>query len=108
MLPLGSRASLSGGWPANLYCPYGPPWRHGYDTAAFVSAFVLNSSWGLNRGFQTYDDHFGLQQNVLRNPENSERRADETVGQLLAWFQARARRGAASRPFFVWLHLYDP
>jgi arylsulfatase A-like enzyme/Flp pilus assembly protein TadD len=82
--------------------------RHGYDTAAFVSAFVLNSSWGLNRGFQTYNDHFGAQQNVLRNPENSERRADETVGHLLAWFQARARRGAASRPFFVWLHLYDP
>src|SRR6266700_2419082 len=30
--------------------------RHGYDTAAFVSSFVLNSSWGLNRGFQVYDD----------------------------------------------------
>src|SRR5437879_3455948 len=30
--------------------------RHGYDTAAFVSSFVLDSSFGLNRGFQTYDD----------------------------------------------------
>jgi tetratricopeptide (TPR) repeat protein len=82
--------------------------RHGYDTAAFVSAFVLNSSWGLNRGFQIYDDHFGPQQNVMRNLEDVERRADETVGHLLAWFQARAQRGAAPRPFFVWLHLYDP
>ncbi len=82
--------------------------RQGYDTAAFVSAYVLNSIWGLNRGFQTYDDHFGPRQNVMRNPENVERRADETVGHLLAWFEARAQRGAAARPFFVWLHLYDP
>jgi len=82
--------------------------RQGYDTAAFVSSFVLDSSWGLNRGFQTYDDHFGPQQNLLRNNEEVERRAGETVGRLLAWFQARARRNAASRPFFVWLHLYDP
>jgi len=82
--------------------------RHGYETAAFVSAFVLNSSWGLARGFQIYDDHFGPRQNGIRDPENVERRADETVGHLLAWFQARAQRGAAFRPFFVWLHLYDP
>src|SRR3989475_4379641 len=82
--------------------------RHGYDTATFVSSFVLNSSWGLNRGFQIYDDHFGPRQNGMRDAQNVERRADETVGHLLAWFQARAQRGPAPRPFFVWLHLYDP
>lgn len=82
--------------------------RHGYDTAAFVSSFVLDSSWGLNRGFQSYDDHFGPAQESMRNPERVERRAGETVGHLLAWFEARARGGEASRPFFVWLHLYDP
>jgi arylsulfatase A-like enzyme len=81
--------------------------RHGYETAAFVSAFVLNSTWGLNRGFQTYDDHFAPQQYEIRNPGNIERRAEETVGRLLAWFQARGTGGAAP-PFFVWLHLYDP
>src|SRR5438445_4042147 len=26
---------------------------HGYQTAAFVAAFVLNARFGLNRGFQT-------------------------------------------------------
>ncbi len=81
--------------------------RHGYDTAAFVSAFVLNSTWGLNRGFQTYDDHFNARQLEIRNPGSIERRADETIGRLLAWFGARAQRGA-THPFFVWLHLYDP
>jgi choline-sulfatase len=81
--------------------------RQGYVTAAFVSAFVLNSSWGLNRGFRTYDDHFGPQQFEMRNPANIERRADETVGRLLRWFETWAA-GAVTRPFFVWLHLYDP
>jgi arylsulfatase A-like enzyme/Tfp pilus assembly protein PilF len=81
--------------------------RHGYNTAAFVSSFVLSSSWGLNRGFQVYDDHFGPQQSVMRNPEEVERRAGETVRSALAWFQARSRQSSA-RPFFVWLHLYDP
>ena len=82
--------------------------RHGYDTAAFVSAFVLNSSFGLKRGFQVYDDHFGPRQSVVHDPDKVERRAGETVGRLLAWFEARAQRSAAARPFFVWLHLYDP
>src|SRR6266404_9118972 len=46
--------------------------RHGYDTAAFVSSFVLNSSWGLNRGFHTYDDDFGPQKYEISNPGNIE------------------------------------
>jgi len=82
--------------------------RHGYDTAAFVSSFVLNSSWGLNRGFQTYDDHFGPHQFEISNPGNIERRAGETVGDLLAWLKDRGQGGPVARPFFVWLHLYDP
>jgi arylsulfatase A-like enzyme/Flp pilus assembly protein TadD len=82
--------------------------RHGYDAAAFVSSFVLDSSWGLNRGFQTYDDHFDPQQFKISNPGNIERRAEETVGRLLAWFKSRPQGGTTARPFFVWLHLYDP
>ncbi|HUU13630.1 MAG TPA: sulfatase-like hydrolase/transferase [Terriglobia bacterium] len=82
--------------------------RHGYDTAAFVSSTVLESSWGFNRGFQTYDDHFGLRQVEARNPGGIERRAEETVDLLLAWFQARRKGGSTAPPFFVWLHLYDP
>src|SRR5205823_1626088 len=30
----------------------------GYETAAFVGSFVLDSRFGLNRGFQTYGDQF--------------------------------------------------
>jgi arylsulfatase A-like enzyme/Flp pilus assembly protein TadD len=82
--------------------------RHGYDTAAFVSAYVLNSTWGLNRGFQVYDDQFEPKQFETRNPANIARRAEDTVGRLLAWFQARHMGGTTVPPFFVWLHLYDP
>jgi choline-sulfatase len=82
--------------------------RHGYDTAAFVSSAVLESSWGFGRGFQIYDDHFSLRNVDVSNLGNVERRANETVGLLLDWFAGRARPGTASRPFFVWLHLYDP
>src|SRR5437867_6126317 len=31
---------------------------HGYRTGAVVSAFVLDRSWGLARGFDFYDDSF--------------------------------------------------
>ncbi len=82
--------------------------RQGYQTAAFVSAFVLDSSWGLNRGFETYDDHFEASQFETRNPGDIQRRGDETVDRLLDWLRVNASRGAQNRPFFVWLHLYDP
>ncbi|HET7840730.1 MAG TPA: sulfatase-like hydrolase/transferase, partial [Terriglobia bacterium] len=82
--------------------------RQGYLTAAFVSAFVLDSSWGLNRGFETYDDHFEAKQFETRNPGDIQRRGDETVDRLLEWMRANATGSAPKRPFFVWLHLYDP
>ncbi|PYV21597.1 MAG: hypothetical protein DMG24_19115 [Acidobacteria bacterium] len=81
--------------------------RQGYDTAAFVSAFVLDSTWGFSRGFETYDDHFDLRQLETGNPGTIERRAEQTINLLLAWFRSRPATGTA-RPFFVWLHLYDP
>ncbi len=82
--------------------------RHGYTTAAFVSAFVLDSSWCLSRGFQTYDDQFDPHQFETRNPGSIQRRAEETVDHLLVWFKAYNTRALAAEPFFVWLHLYDP
>ncbi len=78
--------------------------RQGYSTAAFVSAFVLDRTWGLGRGFDTYDDQFDPHQFETRNPGNIQRRADETIDRLLGWLKSHS----SGRPFFVWLHLYDP
>ena len=82
--------------------------RQGYATAAFVSAFVLDSSWGFKRGFETYDDQFDPHQFETLHPGSIQRRAGETVDHLLAWFKSYNARTPASKPFFIWLHLYDP
>ncbi len=82
--------------------------RQGYTTAAFVSAFVLDSTWGLRRGFHTYDDQFDARQFETLNPGNIQRRAGETVDRLLAWLRSQTSGRAAAHPFFIWLHLYDP
>jgi len=66
----------------------------GYRTAAFVSAFVLDRRYGLARGFDRYDDRLEI-----------ERRGGETAAALQAWLDETA---ADARPFFAWLHLYDP
>jgi arylsulfatase A-like enzyme/Flp pilus assembly protein TadD len=82
--------------------------RQGTQTAAFVSAFVVDSTWGFGRGFETYDDHFDPRQFETRNPGNVQRRADETIDRVLAWLDARDSSGKSAQPFFVWLHLFDP
>lgn len=77
--------------------------KHGYSTAAFVSAFVLNSMWGLKRGFDTYDDAINPQDEKSPGHPRLERRGSVTVDHTLRWLE-----GQGSRSFFLWLHLYDP
>ena len=77
--------------------------QHGYATGAVVSAFVLDRSWGLARGFDFYDDAFDPQQFAHRDLGLVDRKANESVTRALAWLQKNPRR-----PFFFWLHLYDP
>jgi tetratricopeptide (TPR) repeat protein len=78
--------------------------RHGYVTAAFVSSLVLDGFWGLRRGFQTYDSVVDAERFESGTRQNLERRGKETVDRFLGWFASRP----ASKPFFAWLHLYDP
>src|SRR5262245_36866482 len=77
--------------------------RNGYDTGAVVSAFVLDRSWGLARGFKFYDDAFPASTFQEKEIGLVDRRAALSVNKALAWL--RKPRG---RPFFLWLHLYDP
>lgn len=74
-----------------------------YDTAAFIGAFVLARSSGLDRGFDVYDDPFSSAGPGSPLYERPERRASEVVDATLKWM-ARPRL----RPFFAWVHLYDP
>ncbi len=75
----------------------------GYQTAAFVSAFVLDRQFGLAQGFAHYDDTL----EPARGAEASidlERRGDRTAAAAGQWLAGRA----SGQPFFVWVHLFDP
>src|SRR6202521_1163173 len=75
----------------------------GYATGAVVSAFVLDRSWGLARGFDFYDDAFSAETFEQKDIGLVDRRAGESVAHAIAWLKKTPRR-----PFFLWLHLYDP
>jgi choline-sulfatase len=75
----------------------------GYATGAVVSAFVLDRSWGLARGFDFYDDAFAAETFETKDAGLVDRRAAESVAHAIAWLNKTPRR-----PFFLWLHLYDP
>ena len=77
--------------------------QHGYATGAVVSAFALDRSWGLARGFDHYDDAFAPELFATRDLGLVERRAGESVDHALQWLKRNSQR-----PFFFWLHLYDP
>jgi len=64
----------------------------GYETAAFVSAFVLDRQFGLAQGFAAYDDSL-----------YNERPSAETAKRAIRWLKGRA----SERPVFLWVHLYD-
>jgi arylsulfatase A-like enzyme len=84
----------------------------GYRTSAAVSSFVLDKRLGFAQGFGTYDCRFDRsratatmeQWEGLTVPAGFDRRADETTDVALAWL---ARRGT-DRPFFLWVHYFDP
>ena len=75
----------------------------GYATGAFVGAFPLDSQFGLDRGFDVYDDRYpeGSNADGVRPP----RAARAT--RWCAWPSPGGRRGRG-KPRFLWIHLYDP
>ena len=77
----------------------------GYQTAAFISSYILHSRWGLAQGHDTYDDSLDYAGLESRNLADVERPAGPVVDRALDWLRAPRRR---DRPFYLWVHLYDP
>ena len=93
----------------------------GYDTAAFVSAFVLDHQFQLDQGFNVYDDQMRLPliqadpvQLAEKAPEDRKRRvaqlatkyhrrAEDVTPQAIEWL-----RQERAKPFFLWVHFFDP
>jgi arylsulfatase A-like enzyme len=95
----------------------------GYRTGAFVGAFVLDARFGLNSGFDVYDDRMlgsGASLEVVQRP------ADQVLAPAADWIlettqhPAPGTRHPAPAPstehqapstrsrWFAWVHLYDP
>jgi arylsulfatase A-like enzyme/Flp pilus assembly protein TadD len=72
----------------------------GYETSAFVGAYVLDRRFGLARGFDHYDDRIDRNASGASVLE-SQRAGGEVVSAATAWLEGR------ERPFFLWAHLYD-
>lgn len=84
----------------------------GYQTGAVVSSFPVNARFGLAQGFEVYDDEFlnpGTVKEKVWNDEqvgrSFDRRADETTRQVIRWLE---QHGRGPRPFFLWVHYFDP
>ncbi|MFH1464757.1 MAG: sulfatase-like hydrolase/transferase [Pseudomonadota bacterium] len=76
----------------------------GYRTGAFVSAYVLDAAWGLDRGFDTYRAPFNPQDVAAAGAFGElELPGADTVNAALAFLRA-----AEGQPTFTWVHLYDP
>lgn len=76
----------------------------GYQTQAFVSAEVLHSRYGLNQGFDGYDDEL-WNETAPTDFKRQERSADKTIDRALQWLRQRGEQGD---PLFLWVHLFDP
>ena len=77
--------------------------RAGYSTAAFVSAYVLHHSTGMDSGFGLYHDPF--------HPMDLGKAAGQGEAELPSADTANAAAGwwrAAESPRFAWVHLFAP
>ena len=105
----------------------------GYRTGAFVGAFPVDARFGLNAGFDVYDDRYGSRP-VGGELSVLERTAEQVLAPAYDWIvgrpstaissargprehsesssgAARASGGgvpASSEKWFAWIHLYDP
>ncbi|PYT08389.1 MAG: hypothetical protein DMF49_05450, partial [Acidobacteria bacterium] len=73
--------------------------RAGFRCGGFVGTFLLSRRFGLDRGFEIWDDDLPVG-GALELPE---RRAGEVVGRAKRWLD----RIGDSR-FFLFVHLFDP
>ncbi len=78
----------------------------GYATAGMIGAIIISRREGLSQGFDYYDDQFKEEDFTALQPI-VERKADRVIGSAVSWLQKHAE-DEAGKPFFMFVHLYDP
>jgi arylsulfatase A-like enzyme/Flp pilus assembly protein TadD len=73
----------------------------GFATGAFVGGFPLDQRFGLNTGFDVYDDRIAEVGTTI-DFALPERRADAVVSAATTWM------GTQSGKWFTWAHVFDP
>ena len=76
--------------------------EQGYHTFAAVASFVLLSKFGLDQGFDIYDD--SLKVDRMINNFESEIDAEQVYSKFSRWFKKLDKE----KKFFAWIHFYDP
>ncbi len=76
----------------------------GYQTGAFVAAYPLDSVFGLDRGFDVYDDDTHDPTRPTFEFLFDERSAPVVTKAALRWLEKRDE----DRPVFLWVHYFDP
>jgi arylsulfatase A-like enzyme/tetratricopeptide (TPR) repeat protein len=77
--------------------------KAGWATSAFIGAFVLDSRWGINQGFDYYYDHFDFAKYKTISFDTVQRNGDEVIRSFFGWLELNRQQ-----KFFSWIHLYDP
>ncbi len=81
--------------------------RHGYETAAVVDNALLElppTARGLMRGFEKFYRNGVLDLDAVQQHWKTKTPADCITAQAIRWLKRRD----AKRPFFLWLHYFDP
>jgi len=73
---------------------------HDYYNGAFIGAFPLHAKFGLNQGFDTYDDE--IDRLPFQDFMSEERKGEVVINRALSWLKKR------NSPWFLWIHCWDP
>ena len=77
--------------------------ENGFVTGAIIGSFVLDSRFGLDQGFDTYNDKLSKKQKSEFFHHSNERKAEDVTYAANIWLEKHRED-----KFFLFLHYFDP
>ncbi len=83
----------------------------GYKTAAAIGSFPLTSQFGINQGFDFFNEHITIKQEDMYGDKTipkealffDERTSTQVNDGIMPWIESHYKS-----PFFIWFHYFDP